>query len=176
MNFLIGFNKYREIYARITPLFLLDQSQRINEASMLRQVKLGSNGPLVSRIGFGCMGMSGNYEADRNDAISIETIKNAYRAGVNFFDTADIYGEGHSESLLGEALAEYLETDRDNIVIATKCGFVSTHDGGFYIDVSKAHIAEACENSLRRLHVDYIDLYYLHRPPSGGISDLAPIS
>ncbi len=139
---------------------------------MRNSVKLGKNGPLVSRVGFGCMGMSGTYDADRNDAESIKTIRAAYEAGINLFDTADIYGEGHSETLLGKALFESLQKKRNSIIIATKCGFVSIPDGGFYIDVSPKHILESCQNSLTRLGVDYIDLYYLHRLPKGGIDEL----
>ncbi len=135
---------------------------------MLGRVKLGKNGPMISRMGFGCMGMSGDYEADRNDNESIITIQTALKAGVNFFDTADVYGNGHSENLLGNALAESLKRNRKSIVIATKCGFVPTSGGGFYIDASPEHIKKSCENSLTRLKIDYIDIYYLHRLPAGG--------
>lgn len=135
---------------------------------MLEQIKLGKNGPRVSKIGFGCMGMSGNYESKRDDKESIITIQTALKMGVNFFDTADVYGDGHSEDLLGEAIAESLKKHRKSIVIATKCGFVSTVEGGLSIDGSSGHIIKSCEQSLKRLKVDYIDVYYLHRLPAGG--------
>lgn len=137
---------------------------------MLNKVKLGNNGPMVSQMGFGCMGMSGSYEAERTDRESIQTIQAALASGINFFDTADIYGVGHSESLLGEALLESLKVKRKDIIIATKCGFVLTPDGVFYVDVSPKHITESCKHSLTRLGVSYIDLYYLHRMPAGGIN------
>ncbi len=122
---------------------------------MLARVKLGQNGPMVSRMGFGCMGMSAHYEEDRNDDESIKTIQSAYTAGINFFDTADFYGEGHSEMLLGKALFQGLKSNRASIIIATKCGFVSTPQGGFCIDVSPQHIKQSCEHSLLRLGVDF---------------------
>ncbi|HQS85006.1 MAG TPA: aldo/keto reductase [Alphaproteobacteria bacterium] len=135
---------------------------------MLDAVKLGRSGPLVSRIGFGCMGMSANYEADHEDDESAYTLQKAYEAGVNFFDTADMYGDGHNEALLGEALRYPLENHRKHIVIATKCGFVRHPETVWRVDVSPSHIKQACLASLKRLGITYIDLYYLHRCPAGG--------
>lgn len=127
--------------------------------------KLSKKGPLVSAIGLGCMGMSANYEADRDEARSMQTILETYQLGVNFFDTADMYGEGTNETLLGRALRPELMNNREKIIIATKCGFISDSQGGWYLDLSAKHIKAACIASLKRLQIDYIDLYYLHRLP-----------
>ncbi len=120
---------------------------------------LGTNGPTVSAVGLGAMGFSGTYgEAD--DQESITTIRRALDLGVGFIDTADVYGAGHNEELVGKAIAGR----RDEAVLATKFGFVSSPASDEpQIDGSPAHIAEAIDASLRRLNVDHIDLYYLHR-------------
>ncbi len=120
---------------------------------------LGKDGPVVSAIGLGAMGFSGTYgEAD--DQESITTIRRALDLGVAFIDTADVYGAGHNEELVGKAIAGR----RDEVVLATKFGFVSSPASDEpQIDGSPAHIAEAIDASLRRLNVDHIDLYYLHR-------------
>lgn len=141
---------------------------------MLDLVKLGNNGPLISRIGLGCMSMSANYEAEHKDEESILTIQKAYEAGINFFDTADMYGKGHNELLLNSALKEILKANRKSVVLASKCGFVFKSDAefGVIIDLSPEHIISACEGSLERLGVDYIDVFYLHRLPKGGLTAL----
>ncbi|MCF4165467.1 aldo/keto reductase [Zavarzinia compransoris] len=120
---------------------------------------LGPSGPAVSAIGLGCMGMSEFY-GPRSDDSSLETLAAALDAGIDFFDTADTYGHGHNEALLGR----FLKGRRDRVVIATKFGIVRAP--GAYerrIDNSPAHVAAACDASLKRLGVETIDLYYAHR-------------
>jgi len=112
----------------------------------------------VSALGLGCMGMSQMYgTADRTE--SIATIHRALDAGVTFLDTSDVYGEGHNEELVGEAIAGR----RDEVQLATK--FSLTHDdrGGMAIDGRPENVRARVEDSLRRLQVDVIDLYYQHR-------------
>src|SRR5580765_5344849 len=121
--------------------------------------KLGKNGPNVSSIGLGCMSMSQSYGA-RDDAESIRAIHRALDLGVTFFDTAAIYGEGHNETLVGRGLG----TRRGDVVLATKCGIVPAKPGpGIDADGSSKAILSSCEDSLRRLGTDVIDLLYLLR-------------
>jgi aryl-alcohol dehydrogenase-like predicted oxidoreductase len=129
------------------------------ESAMERR-RLGTQGPLVSAIGLGCMGMSIGY-GPAHDAESIKTIHRAIDLGVTLFDTADMYGWGHNEELVGKAIKSY----RDKLVIATKMGFVQSGKGGldYYLDGSPTHIKKACNASLKRLGIETIDLYYLHR-------------
>jgi aryl-alcohol dehydrogenase-like predicted oxidoreductase len=125
----------------------------------MRSRKLGRNGPTVSALGLGCMGISQSYGRP-DDPSGRETIERALELGVTFFDTADIYGPFVNEELVGQALRER----RDEVVLATKFGLVPEADGkGRRIDGSPEHVREACEASLRRLGVRTIDLYYLHR-------------
>lgn len=113
----------------------------------------------VSSLGLGCMGMS-EYYGNQNDIESIATLHHALDLGVNFFDTADQYGVGKNEELLGRAL----KSARQQINIATKFAFVRNEDGKVIeINGSPEYVKQACEASLRRLNTDYIDLYYLHR-------------
>jgi aryl-alcohol dehydrogenase-like predicted oxidoreductase len=119
---------------------------------------IGHQGLAVPALGVGCWGMSDAYgHADR--AASIATIREALELGVNFFDTADVYGAGHNETLLGEALGP----DRASAIIATKFGFRGNEHGQPEVCGSPAYVREACDASLKRLQTDYIDLYYLHR-------------
>ncbi|HEX2171643.1 MAG TPA: aldo/keto reductase [Dehalococcoidia bacterium] len=120
---------------------------------------LGQHGLTVSPIGLGCMSMSGAYGRS-DDAESIATIHRALEIGLTFFDTADAYGVGHNEELLGRALAER----RDQAVVATKFGNRRRPDGSLIrVDGRPEYVREACEASLRRLRMDVIDLYYQHR-------------
>jgi aryl-alcohol dehydrogenase-like predicted oxidoreductase len=119
--------------------------------------KLGKRGPLVSALGLGCMGMSASY-GPTDDATSLQVIQRAYDRGITFFDTADIYGNGVNEQLLGRAVRSF----RDKITLATKCGIKFIGDE-CKIDNTPNYIRQSCEASLRRLGVEEIDLYYLHR-------------
>jgi aryl-alcohol dehydrogenase-like predicted oxidoreductase len=121
---------------------------------------LGSSGLAVSAVGLGCMNFSGGYGA-ADDATSAAAIRHALDVGVTHFDTSDIYGHGHSERLLGTALAGR----RDEAVIATKFGYVADPGArhGRTQDCSPAHARAALDASLQRLGTDHIDLWYAHR-------------
>lgn len=125
----------------------------------LKQRPLGHSGLTVSAIGLGCMGMSEFYgPSDETD--SLATLETALDLGVNFFDTADTYGLGHNEELVGG----FLKGRRDRVVLATK--FAIVRKPGAYertIDNSPTYIAQACDASLKRLGIEAIDLYYCHR-------------
>jgi len=125
--------------------------------------KLGRQGLKVSPIGLGCMGMSEFYGAG-NEEESIRTIHRALDRGVNFIDTADMYGTGHNETLMGRAL----KGRRSQAVLATKFGILRGKDGSFQgVDGKPAYVKSACDASLKRLGVDEIDLYYQHRVDPG---------
>jgi aryl-alcohol dehydrogenase-like predicted oxidoreductase len=112
----------------------------------------------VSALGLGCMGMSEFYGATDEDQ-SIETIRRALDLGVTFLDTSDMYGSGHNEQLMGRAIADR----RDEVQLATKFGIRRDDSGRRWIDNRPEWIHQACDASLRRLGVDHIDLYYMHR-------------
>ena len=121
--------------------------------------ELGNTGLQVSAIGLGCMGMSDFY-GPRDEAQSLATLKHALDVGVSFWDTSDIYGPRTNEVLVGRAL----EGVRDRVTLATKFGIVRDDDGEFVgLNSRPEYVREACEASLERLGVEYIDLYYQHR-------------
>lgn len=121
--------------------------------------KLGSQGLMVSELGLGCMGMSEFYGAG-DEAQSIDTIHRALDLGVTLLDTADMYGTGENEKLVGKAIKDR----RDGVVLATKFGIERGEDSSFRgINGSPEYVQQACDASLQRLGLDYIDLYYQHR-------------
>jgi aryl-alcohol dehydrogenase-like predicted oxidoreductase len=119
--------------------------------------KLGADGPRVSAVGLGCMGMSFAY-GERDDAESTRTLHRALDLGVNHLDTSDMYGAGHNEELLGPVV----RARRDEVFLATKFGMRVAGDS-WSVDSSPQWARDACDASLGRLGVDAIDLYYLHR-------------
>jgi aryl-alcohol dehydrogenase-like predicted oxidoreductase len=137
----------------------------------MQKRKLGRGGLEVSAIGFGAMGMSQSYgpAGPREELIAV--LRAAVERGVTFFDTAEIYGAGHNEELVGEALAPF----KGRVVIATKFGFKDPAAGpGAGLDSSPKRIRQVAETSLKRLRLDAIDLFYQHRvDPAVPIEDVA---
>ena len=130
---------------------------------------LGNNGLEVSALGLGCMGLSFGYEKVTEKQEAIQLIRTAFENGVTFFDTAECYGPFTNEELVGEALKPF----RKDVVIATKFGF-EDGDSTKGLDSSPARIRKVVEDSLRRLQIDYIDLFYQHRvDPNVPIEDVA---
>jgi aryl-alcohol dehydrogenase-like predicted oxidoreductase len=136
----------------------------------VRQREVGGTGRKVGAIGLGCMGMSWAYEeSTRDDSESRDVLHAALDAGVTFIDTADIYGDGHNERLVGAALGGR----RDEVFLATKAGLVvdDLRAKTLHRDGSPAHLRAAVDASLRRLGTDHIDLWYLHR-----VDDAVPLT
>jgi aryl-alcohol dehydrogenase-like predicted oxidoreductase len=120
--------------------------------------KLGRSPIDITAIGLGCMSMSGTY-GNANDEESIGVIHHAIDRGINHLDSADMYGWGHNEQLLGRAL----KGRRDKVIVATKFGQTRSADGKQGIDGRPEYVVQACEASLKRLGLEVIDLYYQHR-------------
>ncbi len=133
----------------------------------MEQRQLGRTGIKVSALGLGLMSMSGVY-GNANDDESIGVIHYAIDRGINFLDSADMYGWGHNETLLGKAL----KGRRDNVIVASKFGQVKLPDGKQGVDGRPEYVMQACEASLNRLGIEVIDLYYQHRvDPNTPIED-----
>ena len=134
----------------------------------MQKRKFGNSDLQVSQLGLGCMGMSEFY-GSYNDEESNKVIHYAIENGINFFDTADMYGSGKNETLVGKALSGV----RDKVVIATKFGILRGEGGSFPgINGKPEYVKQSCEKSLQRLDMDHIDLYYQHRvDPNTPIED-----
>ncbi len=122
--------------------------------------ELGKTGIKVSEIGFGTWGIGGNSYGAVDDTESKRTLQMALENGINFYDTSDLYGNGHSEELLGDVFSHC----RDRVIIASKGGMLPHTTFDMPQDFSTQHIRRAIDGSLRRLRTDYIDLYLLHSP------------
>ncbi|KAF3456931.1 hypothetical protein FNV43_RR01585 [Rhamnella rubrinervis] len=124
-------------------------------------VKLGNQGLEVSRLGFGCAGLSGTYNAPLTHEAGCSVIKEAFNRGITFFDTSDLYGDDHdNEIMVGKALKQL---PREKVQLATKFGLLRLGDFQFKVKGTPEYVRKCCEASLRRLGVDYIDLYFQHR-------------
>src|SRR5512134_3594258 len=136
----------------------------------MQKRRLGTSGPDVSALGFGCMGISFGYGPATSRADGIAVIRAAFEGGVTLFDTAEVYGPYTNEDLVGEAL----EPVRDHVVIATKFGFNIENGKQAGLDSRRSHIREVAEASLKRLRTDRIDLFYQHRvDPNVPIEEVA---
>lgn len=149
---------------------LASEKQHFHHASYssVKERKIGSL--TVSAIGLGCMNMAGIYNPPQNKADMVAVIRQALENGVNFLDTAEVYGPFFSEEIVGEAIAPY----RDKVNVATKFGFSYNGNNVTGRNSSPAHIRKAVEGMLQRLKIETIDLLYLHRmDPSVPVEDIA---
>lgn len=121
---------------------------------------LGKTGLIVSEIGFGTWGLGGNAYGPADDCVSIQALQTAFDQGITFFDTSDLYGDGRSEEVLGQALHDV----REKVVICTKIGLLPHAGFSMPYDFSPQYIRQGIQDSLRRLKTDYVDLYLLHSP------------
>ncbi len=128
--------------------------------SILETIHLGQTGYEISRLGMGCWAIGGHGWGKVNDADSICAIRCALDNGITFYDTADVYGLGKSEALL----ADTLDASRKKVIIASKGGVRWNEVGKVWTDTSPSYLKLAVENSLRRLKLDCIPLYYIHKP------------
>jgi len=130
----------------------------------MKTTKFGNSGVQTTVMGLGCMGMSEFY-GDQDDVQSMATLERAFELGVTLFDTGDVYGRGHNERLVGE----FARGKRDKLTITTKFGIVRDPDGPLHsaydrdIDNSPAYMRQCCDDSLVRMGIDTLDLYYVHR-------------
>jgi aryl-alcohol dehydrogenase-like predicted oxidoreductase len=131
-----------------------------NSVNSIPRRRLGETGPLVSALGLGCMGMSEFYGSNNNDEQSIQVIHRSIDLGCDFLDTADMYGVGHNELLVGRAIRDR----RDKVVLATKFANVRGPKGEFLgVSGKPEYVRSACDASLKRLGIETIDVYYQHR-------------
>lgn len=135
---------------------MAEEQQRIQ----IPRVKLGTQGLEVSKLGFGCMGLTGAYNDPVSDDVGISIIKHAFDRGVTFFDTSDVYGPKTNEILVGKALKQL---PREKVQLATKFGINKMDLTGVIINGTPEYVRASVEASLKRLDVEYIDLYYQHR-------------
>lgn len=135
--------------------------------------KLGRTGLEVSEIGFGCWAIGGTGYGPTDDEESLRALEAAWKGGVNFFDTADVYGDGHSENLIARFLKG---KPREKVIVASKAGWDFYAAGGNKKNFKPEHLRFACDESLKRLQTDYIDLYQLHNPSLELIVNGDPVS
>ncbi|XP_038716377.1 perakine reductase-like isoform X2 [Tripterygium wilfordii] len=141
----------------------LKNSQEMAEEQriVVPRVKLGNQGLQVSKLGFGCMGLTGGYNDPLPEEIGISVLKHAFDKGITFFDTSNVYGANHAnEILVGKALKHF---PREEVQLATKFGIIRLESGEMGVKGTPEHVRSCCLASLQRLDVEYIDLYYAHR-------------
>ncbi|KAL9364323.1 hypothetical protein Peur_042196 [Populus x canadensis] len=145
------------IFVQALSSFIMEEKPHIQ----IPRVKLGSQGLEVSRLGFGCGGLSGIYNAPLSHDDGCLILKEVYSRGITFFDTSDLYGDHHdNEFMIGKALKQL---PREKIQLATKFGIIRLEGLQFTVKGTPEYVRQCCEASLKRLGVDYIDLYYQHR-------------
>jgi len=155
-----GCDSARLCYTVVTPQTARADPQEEKDDRIMRKKRIAADGPAVSVIGFGCWAIGGRHWGEVDDGDSREAILRALELGIDFFDTADVYGLGHSEEILGETLGPR----RRSVFIATKVGGRWDEKGNVRVDGSREYILRAVDDSLRRLRTDYVDLYQLHTP------------